>query len=80
MNALNFVFVPKAFDSKEQLDALYNAHVKRFYKSPDWRKKFQKRFWEHRRTLWHMFVHLPSFLIAKRHYEKASVDLNSSTR
>ena len=31
MNCLNFVFVPKGIASKERLDFLYNAHVKRFY-------------------------------------------------
>ena len=31
MNCLNFVFVPKAIESKEKLDYLYNRHVKRFY-------------------------------------------------
>ena len=69
MNALNFVFVPKAFESKEQLDQLYNTHVKRFYNSPGWRKKFKKRLWRHRHTLLHMLRHLPEFAAAKRHFE-----------
>ena len=69
MNALNFVFVPNAFESKEQMDQLYNTHVKRFYNSPEWRRKFKKRFWRHRHTLLHMLRHLPEFAAAKRHFE-----------
>jgi anaerobic magnesium-protoporphyrin IX monomethyl ester cyclase len=69
MNALNFVFIPEAFSSQEELDNLYNTHVKRFYSSKLWRKKFKKRLWKHRRTLLHMLLHLPEFLAAKRHFE-----------
>jgi radical SAM superfamily enzyme YgiQ (UPF0313 family) len=72
MNALNFVFVPNGFDSKAELDCLYNEHVRRFYRSPDWRGKLRKRLWQHRRTLWHMLCHLPAFLTAKRHYEASN--------
>jgi len=69
MNCLNFVFVPKGIDSRETLDQLYNQHVKRFYSDPQWRRKFQKRFWEHRNSLWHLLSHLPSFLSARRNFE-----------
>ncbi len=69
MNALNFVFVPQAISSKERLDQLYNEHVKRFYTDREWRRKFNRRLWQHRSTLWHMLVHLPAFLAAKRHFE-----------
>ncbi len=69
MNCLNFVFVPNAVASKERLDQLYNEHVKRFYNDSEWRKKFNKRLWQHRGTLLHMLRHLPSFLAAKRHFE-----------
>ena len=37
--------------SKERLDRLYNEHVKRFYSDPAWRKRFQGRIWEHRKSL-----------------------------
>ena len=69
MNCLNFVFVPKAIDSKEKLDQLYNRHVKRFYTSRQWRRKFMKRLWQHRKSLWHLAAHLPSFWAAKKNFE-----------
>ena len=69
MNCLNFVFVPKGIDSKEQLDQLYNKHVKRFYTDPGWRKRFRDRIWEHRKSLLYFLRHLPSFLSAKRTFE-----------
>jgi len=69
MNCINFVFVPKGIDSKEKLEQLYNTHVKRFYSSPQWRHKFVKRLWQHRRSLWYFASHLPSFLAAMRNFE-----------
>ncbi len=69
MNCLNFVFLPKGIESKERLEELYNRFVKRFYTHPGWRKKFRKRLWQHRRSLWHLLAHLPTFLAAKRHFE-----------
>jgi len=69
MNCLNFVFVSKDIDSKETLDQLYNWHVKRFYTDPAWRRKFRDRIWQHRRSLWHLIRHLPTFMVAKRHFE-----------
>lgn len=69
MNCLNFVFIPKAIDSKEKLDQLYNRHVKRFYTSRQWRRKFMKRLWQHRKSLWHLAAHLPSFWAAKKNFE-----------
>jgi anaerobic magnesium-protoporphyrin IX monomethyl ester cyclase len=69
MNCLNFVFVPKGFRSREEMDALYNTHVKRFYSDREWRRKFRRRLWQHRRTLLHFVRHLPSFLAAKRQFE-----------
>jgi magnesium-protoporphyrin IX monomethyl ester (oxidative) cyclase len=69
MNCLNFVFVPKGIDSKETLDQLYNTHVKRFYSDPQWRKKIQKRTWEHRHSLWRLLRDLPRFLSAMRTFE-----------
>ena len=69
MNCLNFVFVPKGLESKEQLDEFYNRHVKRFYSDRKWRKKFQKHLWQHRWSIWHFLKHLPIFLAAKRNFE-----------
>jgi len=69
MNCLHFVFVPKTMQSREQLDQLYNWHVKRFYSDPRWRRTFRGRLWQHRRSMLHFLLHLPSFLAAKRHFE-----------
>ncbi len=69
MNCLNFVFVPKTIESPEELEELYNRHVKRFYTDPAWRRRFRRRIWEHRRSLFYFLRHLPSFLAAKRHFE-----------
>lgn len=69
MNCLNFVFVPKGIDSKETLDQLYNTHVKRFYSDPEWRRKFRKRIWEHRHSIWYGLKHLPTFIAAKNSFE-----------
>ncbi len=69
MNCLNFVFVPKGMDSAEQLDQLYNEHVKRFYTDPGWRRRFRKRFWEHWSSMWYFVSHLPAFLGAMRSFE-----------
>jgi magnesium-protoporphyrin IX monomethyl ester (oxidative) cyclase len=71
MNCLNFVFVPKGIASREQLDQLYNTHVKRFYSDPAWRRRFRDRIWDHRRSLWYLLKHLPAFLYAKRTFEPA---------
>ncbi|MFO8047877.1 MAG: radical SAM protein [Desulfosudaceae bacterium] len=69
MNCLNFTFVPKGIPSKERLDFLYNEHVKRFYSDPEWRRKFTKRLWQHRKSLLYFLRHLPSFLAARRQFE-----------
>lgn len=69
MNCLNFVFVPKGIESKEKLDRLYNEHVKRFYSDWDWRRRFRKRLWQHRKSLLYLLRHLPSFWSAKNQFE-----------
>ncbi len=68
LNCLNFAFVPKAFESKEQMDYLYNQHVKRFYGSDRFRRRFRERLWEHRWSLWHLLKNLPRLLVAKRYF------------
>ena len=69
MNCLNFVFVPRGIASKERLDLLYNEHVKRFYSDPQWRKKFRRRLWQHRKSLAYLIRHLPSFRSAMHQFE-----------
>lgn len=72
MNCLNFVFVPQGITSKERLDHLYNEHVKRFYSDGAWRKKFRRRLWQHRKSLFYLLHHLPSFWSAKNQFEPGS--------
>jgi len=69
MNCLNFVFVPKGIASRERLDYLYNEHVKRFYSGREWRRRFAKRIWQHRHSLWYLVKHLPSFARARKNFE-----------
>jgi len=69
MNCLNFVFLPKAIKSWDVLDQLYNAHVKRFYADPKWRKRFRRRIWEHRHSLFRLVRDLPDFLSAMRTFD-----------
>ncbi|MBA2881212.1 magnesium-protoporphyrin IX monomethyl ester (oxidative) cyclase [Desulfosalsimonas propionicica] len=69
MNCLNFVFVPSEIGSRQVLDRLYNEHVKRFYSDPCWRKKFTRRLWQHRHSMWRMARHLPDMLSAMRSFE-----------
>jgi magnesium-protoporphyrin IX monomethyl ester (oxidative) cyclase len=69
MNCLNFVFLPNGISSWERLDYLYNTHVKRFYSSPLWRKRFAARMWQNRHSLWRLLRDLPGFLAAKRAFE-----------
>ena len=69
MNCLNFVYVPKDIHSRKTLDRHYNRHVKRFYTDPGWRRKFRRRWWQHRWSIWHMAKHIPTFLTARRSFE-----------
>ena len=71
MNCLNFVFVPKGIASRERLDQLYNEHVKRFYSSTPWRRKFGRRLWQHRWSLLYLLKHLSAFMKARRNFEPA---------
>ncbi len=80
MNCLNFVFLPRGIDSRETLDQLYNQHVKRFYSDPAWRRKFRRRLWEHRHSLWRLVRHAPAFLAAKRNFEPDGAHLRSAGR
>ena len=69
MNCLNFVFLPKGIPSWQQLDQLYNGHVKRFYSDPGWRRRLVGRWWQHRRSFWRLLRHLPAFVAAMHSFE-----------
>ncbi len=69
MNCLNFVYLPADIDSVETLDRLYNAHVKRFYSDKRWRRKFMRRLWPHRWSLWRLARHWADFAGAMRGFD-----------
>lgn len=68
LNCVNPVFLPKGFASREQMEALYNGHIERFYKSKAYQRRFGRRIWEHRWSLWHLIRHLPMVWAAKRYF------------
>ena len=80
MNCLNFVFLPHGFQSREEMDALYNWHVKRFYDSKGYRRRFAKRLWAHRWSLWHVINHLPETIAAARYFNSNKEQLEKAKR
>jgi hypothetical protein len=80
MNCLNFVFLPHGFKSREEMDALYNWHVKRFYDSKGYRRRFVKRLWAHRWSLWHVLKHLPETIAAARYFSANKEQLEKAKR
>ncbi|MBS1161472.1 MAG: Cobalamin B12-binding:Radical [Proteobacteria bacterium] len=80
MNCLNFVFLPHGFKSREEMDALYNWHVKRFYDSQGYRRRFAKRLWQHRWSLWHVVKHLPETIAAARYFGANKEQLEKAKR
>lgn len=80
MNCLNFVYLPEGFESREEMDALYNWHVKRFYESKLYRRRFAKRLWQHRWSLWHIVKHLPETIRAARYFNSNKEALEKAKR
>jgi radical SAM superfamily enzyme YgiQ (UPF0313 family) len=80
MNCLNFVFLPHGFNSREEMDALYNWHVKRFYNSKGYHRRFAKRLWAHRWSLWHVLKHLPETIAAARYFSANKAQLEKAKR
>ncbi|MBK9447512.1 MAG: radical SAM protein [Betaproteobacteria bacterium] len=80
MNCLNFVYKPEDFESREQMDALYNWHVRRFYDSKGYRHRFAKRLWQHRWSLWHILKHLPETIAAARYFSANKAQLEQAKR
>ena len=80
MNCLNFVFLPSGFNSREEMDALYNWHVRRFYDSKGYRRRFAKRLWAHRWSLWHVLKHLPETIAAARYFSANKAELEKAKR
>ncbi len=75
MNCLNFVFRPHGFASRAEMDALYNAQVRRFYDSQGYRRRFARRLWQHRWSLWHVLKHLPETIRAGRYFSSSQAEL-----
>ena len=80
MNCLNFVFLPKGFSSREEMDSFYNWHVTRFYNSKGYRRRFMKRLWRHRWSLWHLLKHLPETIAAARYFSANKEQLEEAKR
>ncbi|GAB2890385.1 radical SAM protein [Uliginosibacterium flavum] len=75
MNCLNFVFKPSGFASRDEMDALYNWHIRRFYQSTAYRQRFAKRLWQHRWSLWHLITHLPKVFQAVHYFHANKAEL-----
>jgi magnesium-protoporphyrin IX monomethyl ester (oxidative) cyclase len=80
MNCLNFVYRPGAFTSREEMDALYNWHVRRFYSSKGYRRRFAARFWRNRWSLWHLVRNLPRVIQAARYFSANKAQLEAQKR
>jgi hypothetical protein len=68
------------FESREEMDALYNWHVTRFYRSRNYQRRFARRLWQHRWSLWHVLRHLPQTLAAARHFGASRESLERAKR
>ncbi|MBS1209807.1 MAG: B12-binding radical protein [Proteobacteria bacterium] len=77
MNCLNFVYKPAGFCSREEMDALYNWHVKRFYNGKAYHRRFARRLWEHRWSLWHLAKNVPKIVQAARYFHANKAELES---
>lgn len=80
MNCLNFVFRPHGFSTREEMDALYNWHVRRFYDSTGYRRRFARRLWAHRWSLWHAITHAPGMIQAARYFSANRDQLAAARR
>ncbi len=80
MNCLNFVFLPSGFKSREEMDALYNWHILRFYRGKNYQRRFMRRLWQHRWSLWHLLKNLPQVLGADRYFRSDQKELESIRR
>jgi magnesium-protoporphyrin IX monomethyl ester (oxidative) cyclase len=80
MNCLNFVFLPKGFSSREEMDALYNWHIRRFYEGKAYRRRFARRLWEHRWSLWHLLRNAPRVFQARRYFSANRRQLEADRR
>ena len=68
MNCMNSVFKPEGFATREEMDQLYNWHVRHFYSSKNYRRRFAKNLWAHRWSLWHAAKNSVRIVQAARFY------------
>ena len=68
MNCLNFVYLPRGFKSREEMDALYNWHIQRYYRSRQYGRRFMRNLWQHRWSLWHLVKNIPTVIHAQRYF------------
>jgi magnesium-protoporphyrin IX monomethyl ester (oxidative) cyclase len=80
MNCLNFVFRPKGFASRAEMDVLYNRHVRRFYNSTGFRRRFLLRSWSHRWSLWHVAKNAFEIAQACLYFSSAKAWLKTRSR
>ena len=80
MNCLNFVYKPAGFSSREEMDALYNWHIRRFYESRAYGRRFIRRLWQHRWSLWHLVRNLPRVVQAARYFSANKAQLEAMKR
>ena len=59
------------------MDALYNWHILRFYNSKKYHRKFAKRLWQHRWSLWHLLKNLPRVIQANRYFQSNQKQLEA---
>jgi magnesium-protoporphyrin IX monomethyl ester (oxidative) cyclase len=62
------------------MDALYNWHVRRFYDSKAYRRRFASRLWQHRWSLWHLLRNLPRVIQAARYFSANKAQLEAQKR
>ena len=80
MNCCNFVYRPAGFASREEMDGLYNWHITRFYNSEAYRRRFARRLWAHRWSLWHLLKNLSRVLQARRYFKARQHELEAQKR
>lgn len=77
MNCLNFTFKPTGFATRTEMDALYNWHVRRYYHGKAYQRRFARRLWEHRWSLWHLARHSLQVVQAGRYFNASQKKLAS---
>jgi anaerobic magnesium-protoporphyrin IX monomethyl ester cyclase len=77
MNCLNFTFRPNGFSNQTEMDTLYNWHLRRFYHGKSYLRRFARRLWDHRWSLWHVLSHGFQTVQAGRYFNASKKKLAS---